>query len=52
MADLVRRYFFGKPTDCANTTICVGASLMALASASRSSMARTPVASPSEAQNR
>ena len=47
-----RRYFFGKPTDWAKTTSWLSRSFSALASAGRSTEARTPVARPSEAQNR
>jgi len=45
-------FFFGYPTDCAKTMIRVGASLRALASGGLSTIARTPVARPSEAQKR
>ena len=48
----IGRYFFGKPTDWANTTSWSSRSFSALASAGRSTDARTPVARPSEAQNR
>ena len=50
--DVAGRYFFGKPTDCAKTTSWLSRSFSALASAGRSTEARTPVARPSEAQNR
>ena len=45
-------YFFGKPTDWAKTMSWLSRSFSALESAGRSTDARTPVASPSEAQNR
>ena len=45
-------HFFGYPTDCASTMICVSRSLSALPSAALSTDARTTVARPSEAQNR
>ena len=43
-------YFFGYATDCAKMILCCGCNFRVLARAGLSTLARTTVASPSEAQ--
>ena len=45
-------YFFGYPTDCAKMIFCCGCNFRVLARAGLSMLARTTVASPSDAQYR